>query len=375
MEAIGRSLRLERPFGSARSTNAPSGTKQAEWGATGPTFNGALEGAHRARMEGGRISSRHGSHRDANNEVGSDTRAGADRRAEHQRIEERGWDRHEERRRSAESRLEEAGKAERSISGSQGLQGPGSGENAEPPYASQAAWAAPTSVTALASTSPLTQGKPSVVPTTGNSVGADIGTSPKAALVTPLSTSLGTPRPAGGANASNAQGLASVSATSGKQGVGKTTVDPSQATSEVNDTEATRRAERGAEVLRQIRLNLTGAAREVSIQLRPAELGRIQIRLGVRGGEASAEVTVERQETLDLLRGHLPELRAALAERGLDSGEINLGLWDGNGEWGEREDNAGQRPVMAGSLTALAETTNEAWMDWLDPDVGVDLYA
>jgi flagellar hook-length control protein FliK len=214
-----------------------------------------------------------------------------------------------------------------------------------------------------------------VVPTTGNSVGADIGTSPKAALVTPLSTSLGTPRPAGGANASNAQGLASVSATSGKQGVGKTTVDPSQATSEVNDTEATRRAERGAEVLRQIRLNLTGAAREVSIQLRPAELGRIQIRLGVRGGEASAEVTVERQETLDLLRGHLPELRAALAERGLDSGEINLGLWDGNGEWGEREDNAGQRPVMAGSLKALAETTNEAWMDWLDPDVGVDLYA
>ena len=84
---------------------------------------------------------------------------------------------------------------------------------------------------------------------------------------------------------------------------------------------------------------------------------------------------VENNETLELLREHLPELRAALAERGLEAGELNLGLGEGPGDWGAQNSAAGQRPTVPQSLTALLETTNTEHTNWLDPETGVDIYA
>jgi flagellar hook-length control protein FliK len=81
------------------------------------------------------------------------------------------------------------------------------------------------------------------------------------------------------------------------------------------------------EILRQVRLHVTGGAqgvREATLSLVPAHLGRLQVKLSVAAGKVGAIVRAESQETLELLERHLPELREALGREGLDAGDIQL---------------------------------------------------
>ena len=64
---------------------------------------------------------------------------------------------------------------------------------------------------------------------------------------------------------------------------------------------------------------------KISIRLNPAELGRVDIKLEVsRDGAVTASVTVERPETLELLKGDARSLERALANAGLDPDKDNL---------------------------------------------------
>ncbi|MEZ6014526.1 MAG: flagellar hook-length control protein FliK [Planctomycetota bacterium] len=79
-------------------------------------------------------------------------------------------------------------------------------------------------------------------------------------------------------------------------------------------------------VMRQLRARIQMGAREAIIELRPSELGRIDVRLKMEDGVLSATIRAERPETLAVLEAHGPELRAYLAQNGTEVRELDLGL-------------------------------------------------
>ena len=118
-------------------------------------------------------------------------------------------------------------------------------------------------------------------------------------------------------------------------------------------------SEQGAEVLKQVRMHLAPGLREATLHLQPAWLGRVTIKIAVRAGRARAELRAERVETLEALERHLPELRAALAERGFEDAELDLelGLEDRSGARAPRTPAAGRSVALAlpASLAGAAE--------------------
>lgn len=84
-----------------------------------------------------------------------------------------------------------------------------------------------------------------------------------------------------------------------------------------------------------------GALRTVTVQLNPVELGRVEVRVEARAdGGLSIGVTVERPETLALLRADQPALDRALTQAGItpDRSSISFELSGG-----------GQQPTSHGS--------------------------
>ncbi len=92
------------------------------------------------------------------------------------------------------------------------------------------------------------------------------------------------------------------------------------------EAQRTHATEQAANLLRQVRLQLAPELRQASIQLEPAALGRLEIRIEVRRGRVRAELAVERRETLETLERHAPELRAALGSAGFQDAELALSL-------------------------------------------------
>jgi flagellar hook-length control protein FliK len=61
------------------------------------------------------------------------------------------------------------------------------------------------------------------------------------------------------------------------------------------------------------------------IRLDPADMGRVDVKLAIdSSGAVNARLTVERPETLDLLRRDAGQLGQALTQAGLDAGKTNL---------------------------------------------------
>jgi flagellar hook-length control protein FliK len=98
---------------------------------------------------------------------------------------------------------------------------------------------------------------------------------------------------------------------------------------ETRETPAARSAqevERAADILRQIRVQITPQLSEARIHLQPIELGRISIHLTVEEGRVKTTVRAEKQETLQAIQTHLPELRASMRQHGIDAQEFTLSL-------------------------------------------------
>lgn len=92
-----------------------------------------------------------------------------------------------------------------------------------------------------------------------------------------------------------------------------------------------------ASVQDQVAVHLQRAVRDsvdkISIQLSPAELGRIHVKMDINEDkQVSATITVERPSTLDLLQRDTKALERALQEAGLkaDSGSLSFSLQRGN---------------------------------------------
>lgn len=107
-------------------------------------------------------------------------------------------------------------------------------------------------------------------------------------------------------------------------------------------------SQRALRAIEQVRVQLRPGQRAAEIQLAPAELGRLAIRLKVERGNVHAVVRVEQPETLAALERFLPELRAALSAQGLDVGGMDLALaGDGASGFSESFDESAPRHATA----------------------------
>ena len=141
-----------------------------------------------------------------------------------------------------------------------------------------------------------------------------------------------------------------------------------------------RASERADAILRQIKIHLFPGLREVNIDLEPRELGRLQIKLRLSGDRLEAHVRGESPEALDLLERHLPELRSALAEQGLEVSDFQLALGFGSaetpndrgggvGQGGRRGPDRGDLPDAPRNVTHPPAVGQRVLGD------GIDLYA
>lgn len=84
--------------------------------------------------------------------------------------------------------------------------------------------------------------------------------------------------------------------------------------------------EHAEKVLRQIRVNLRPGMNEITLNLKPVDLGRLSIDLRMQSGALAAVVRAESPETLELLKQQAPELRAVLAQEGIRAEELEFKL-------------------------------------------------
>ena len=88
------------------------------------------------------------------------------------------------------------------------------------------------------------------------------------------------------------------------------------------------------------------------IRLDPAELGRIDVRIDVdRHGQVTSHLTVEKPETLSMLRQDAPQLQRALNDAGLSTGDggLQFSLRDqsSQGQNGNQSNPNAQRLIVA----------------------------
>lgn len=142
------------------------------------------------------------------------------------------------------------------------------------------------------------------------------------------------------AAAQNSTGAQATNAT--VQNVGSSAADPVTGSGTLQNAQANSAARAAAQaaaaakpkippqvVTDQVAVNINRAAAQgldrISIQMRPSELGKVDVRMEVaHDGRVTAVITVERQETFDMLRGDSRALTQALQDAGLQADQNSL---------------------------------------------------
>jgi flagellar hook-length control protein FliK len=115
------------------------------------------------------------------------------------------------------------------------------------------------------------------------------------------------------------------------------------------------------------------------IRLDPADLGRIDVRIDVdRNGQLTSHLTVEKPETLSMLRQDAPQLQQALDDAGFktDSGGLQFSLRDqsSSGQNGGNDNNRNaQRLVISNDDTIPAAVAGQSYGRMLGSSSGVDI--
>jgi len=133
-------------------------------------------------------------------------------------------------------------------------------------------------------------------------------------------------------------------------------------------------AHSAADVLQRIRLELHPGLRSATVQLAPAELGRLSIRLRVREGGVDAVVRAESAEALGLLQQHVHELESALADQGFGEASLELVLDQGGGE-GPASGDASRRLDALVEPSPSTDPGPDGGTHLRSDAVGVDTYA
>jgi flagellar hook-length control protein FliK len=112
------------------------------------------------------------------------------------------------------------------------------------------------------------------------------------------------------------------------------------------------------------------------IRLDPADLGRIDVRIDVdRNGRVTSHLTVEKPETLSMLRQDAPQLQRALDDAGLKtgSGGLQFSLRDQSGRDGSETGRNAQRLVISDDETIPAVVAGRSYGRVLGSSSGVDI--
>ena len=130
----------------------------------------------------------------------------------------------------------------------------------------------------------------------------------------------------GGAEATT--GGASAAANGGTQQTQQT-----QQSQQAQNSQANQKPTTGSSVVDQVSVKISKAMQagndRISIQLKPAELGRIDVKMELtHDGRVMAVVTADNKDTLDLLRRDSGDLQKALENAGMqmDSGDMTFNL-------------------------------------------------
>lgn len=178
----------------------------------------------------------------------------------------------------------------------------------------------------------------------------------------------------GGAMASASSTAPAVSGDAG-QASGGSFADQLSRAGQGTAAEQTRSDPQTRKVVEQLRVTISKAANRgldrVSIQLHPEKLGRVDVRLDFgTDGRVSAQVTVERPETLEMLQRDGRGLERALQDAGLktDPGGVSFSL---RGDAGGGAANAQERRGQAGRPGDPSSTGagQDPGLDSADPDV------
>ena len=113
----------------------------------------------------------------------------------------------------------------------------------------------------------------------------------------------------------------------------------------------------------QIQKAVSEGVDHIRIQLKPAELGRVEVKLEVtEDGRAMAVVTADRSDTLDLLQRDARGLQQALEDAGLrtDSNSLSFNLRGEGTTFDQELAERGHAPSQDGSREAADDSTAEA---------------
>jgi flagellar hook-length control protein FliK len=129
----------------------------------------------------------------------------------------------------------------------------------------------------------------------------------------------------------------------------------------------------------EIAANVAGGKSRFEIRLDPAELGRIDVRMDVdRHGQVTSHLTVEKPETLAMLRQDAPQLQRALEAAGLKTGDggLQFSLRDQSSSGqnsGNESGRNGQRVIVSEDDTIPAVTAQRSYGRALGSNSGVDI--
>jgi flagellar hook-length control protein FliK len=129
----------------------------------------------------------------------------------------------------------------------------------------------------------------------------------------------------------------------------------------------------------EIAASVRGGKSRFEIRLDPADLGRIDVRIDIdRNGQVTSHLTVERPETLSMLRQDAPQLQRALDEAGLKTGDggLQFSLRDqsssGQNDGSDARPNA-QRLIIIDEDTLPAAVAGRTYGRPSGPTGGVDI--
>jgi flagellar hook-length control protein FliK len=129
----------------------------------------------------------------------------------------------------------------------------------------------------------------------------------------------------------------------------------------------------------QIAASVKSGKSSFEIRLDPAELGRIDVRIDIdSNGQVTSHLTVEKPETLSMLRQDAPQLQRALDDAGLKTGNngLQFSLRDqsssGQNSGGDTSRNA-QRLVISDDDTMPAGAAGRTYGRSLGSSSGVDI--
>lgn len=142
-----------------------------------------------------------------------------------------------------------------------------------------------------------------------------------------------------------------------RQGIGPVDGPNARSTSET----LPRQADTGPAFPRHLAADLLGGARRaereerVELLLEPAELGRLRFELAPEGDRVMVLISVERQDTLDLLRRNAELLRAEFRDAGFGSADLSFSQW-GRGSDSRPDSSTPAAAVAFGMAQAEVET-------------------